>query len=162
MLPTGYICHSAPGRLRIRVPSLKGDHEFFAAVDQALQRSDAVKNVQTRPLTASILLTGDRIDAARIERLVVDNDLFRLEAMQPALPPIVKTLIAPIDRINHNIHRFTRGDVDVEVIVFLLLVGFGIYDLLRGDLRRPAWYTAFWYASEVFNKYISDHKSEKP
>jgi hypothetical protein len=52
--------------------------------------------------------------------------------------------------------------VDVEVIVFLLLVGFGIYDLLRGDLRRPAWYTAFWYASEVFNKYISDHKSEKP
>jgi hypothetical protein len=159
VLPIGYICHSSSGRLRIRVPDRKRDDQFFFSVEQVFHKSGQVASVQVRPLTASILLTGEQVAPDVIDRIGAKNKLFQLSAPEPK-ESISNKLIAPMDRLNRNVQQFTGGEVDMQDVLFLLLVGFGLYGLIKGDLRRPAWYTAFWYAAELFRKYISAPETE--
>jgi hypothetical protein len=48
--------------------------------------------------------------------------------------------------------RLTSGEVDIPSLVFLGLVVSGIYEIARGNLVMPAWYTAFYYALQVFSR----------
>jgi hypothetical protein len=48
--------------------------------------------------------------------------------------------------------QFTGGWLDLPGMAFLLLLGIGIYQIRRGNIGLPPWYTAFWYAFGVYTK----------
>ena len=70
------IVHRMPGRLRIRVPSKRGDAGYFRAVKEALSAVEGVERVEVAPLTGSVLLCSRAaaetlIEAARAKGLFV-------------------------------------------------------------------------------------------
>jgi hypothetical protein len=61
---------------------------------------------------------------------------------------------------NRNLKKVTGGDVDIPSLIFLSLIISGIWQIARGNLAIPAWYTAFYYALGVFTRAQVDEWDE--
>lgn len=72
MLPVAVIEHQAPGRVRLRVPSKRGDQAFFDAVAEGLAGHPLVDGLRTDPRLGSVIVThregAEAILAAAAER----------------------------------------------------------------------------------------------
>jgi len=56
MVPVAYIEHQLPGRVRLRVPSRRGDVPFFEKIVRELSKHPATRELTAAPLTGSITL----------------------------------------------------------------------------------------------------------
>ena len=56
MVPVAHIEHRLPGRVRLRVPSKRGDVSFFERVVKELSRHPAIWELAASPLTGTITL----------------------------------------------------------------------------------------------------------
>jgi hypothetical protein len=56
MTPVALVEHKLPGRLRLRIPSRRGDVLFFARVIGALSKHPDVKELAANPLTGGLLI----------------------------------------------------------------------------------------------------------
>src|SRR6266478_8125709 len=56
MIPVAYIEHQLPGRVRLRVPSRRGEVPFFEKVVRELSKHPAMRELTATPLTGSITL----------------------------------------------------------------------------------------------------------
>jgi hypothetical protein len=90
MVPVAYIEHQLPGRVRLRVPSRRGDVPFFEKVVQDLSKHPAIRELSATPLTGSITL--QHFEALQpIMAAAADQKLFttrRLEPQGNVCPPI--------------------------------------------------------------------------
>jgi hypothetical protein len=59
-------------------------------------------------------------------------------------------------RANHQVKALSGGELDLSGIIFIALLGFGLWELAIGNFKRPPWYTAFWSAFRLFSKTIID------
>ena len=51
--------HATPGRLRIKVPQVKGSQDTAQRVERILKKSGGVSNVAANPLTGNVLVLFD-------------------------------------------------------------------------------------------------------
>ena len=56
--------HHVPGRLRIRVPSVKGNIAEANSLEKRIRAQHGIKSVQTNPLTGSVLIHYDPATAS--------------------------------------------------------------------------------------------------
>jgi hypothetical protein len=56
MIPVAHIEHQLPGRVRLRVPSRRGEVPFFESVVQELSKHPAIRELTATSLTGSITL----------------------------------------------------------------------------------------------------------
>ena len=56
MVPEARIVHRIAGRMRVRVPSRRGDPAYFATVEETLRSLNGVERVEADPLTGGILI----------------------------------------------------------------------------------------------------------
>src|SRR5262249_7602014 len=56
MIPVAYIEHQLPGRVRLRIPSRRGEVPFFEKVVRELSKHPAIRDLTATPLTGSITL----------------------------------------------------------------------------------------------------------
>jgi copper chaperone CopZ len=152
-----------PGRLRIRVPSKRGDADYFRAVKEALSAVEGVESVEVAPLTGSVLLCSQAaaqklIEAARAQGLFVVKEEPEVEGTV-----LHDSIAAGFASMNDRVKTLSGAGFDLPGLAFLALMGAGIYQIARGNFAAPAWYTAFWYALGIFSKSAgkSDHKTEK-
>lgn len=61
MLPKARLCHQTTGRFRVRIPERRKDDTYFAQVKEAFEQLAPVIEVETTPMTGSVLVihTGD-------------------------------------------------------------------------------------------------------
>jgi hypothetical protein len=156
MLPQATISHRTAERLRIKIPSRKGDGAFFSTVKQSLDRDLKYGLVQINALTGSVLITESGVDLETLAERASRGGLFALEHRPAPVQPLGRTVFTPLLELNRKISGFTEGAVDFPGLVFLALCAFGIYEILRGNVRPPPWYTAFWYAFGIFTKSMVD------
>ena len=157
-LPVAHIRHRTGERIRIKIPSRKGEAAYFAAVREALLKSGSIDSVEVNPDTGSVLLKGPGIDVSAIEATGEKNGLFTLETRTPEIEPLSKRIAAPFHDLSRSVDRFSAGELDLPGVAFLTLIGAGIYQLSRGNLTAPPWYVAFWYALGIFTRSIIDKK----
>jgi len=156
MLPQAIVSHQTTERLRIKIPSRKGDAAFFASVKQSFDRDLKYSLVHVNALTGSVLIVDPDIDLEEVSNCASRERLFTLENRLVPVQPIGRTVFAPVLDLNRKISGFTDGAVDFPGLIFLALCGFGIYEILRGNFKPPPWYTAFWYAFGIFTKSMVD------
>ncbi len=128
-LPAAEVAHAMPGRTRLRLPDRRGDAAFFAAVASGLSSLPGVFDVETRPLTGSVLVAhfnpldelGDTARAA---------GLFNLRSASIAPSPDSKVEFNP------------------KLIVALALAGLALWQISREKVVPPA-LTLLWYASNL-------------
>ena len=155
-LPEAKIVHLIPGRLRIRVPARSGNRAYFAAAVEKLSSPDRPFSVDINENTGSFLFTGKEIDPVVIGSQAAEMGLFVLTPPARNAVPISRRLVEPLGQLNRSLQRFTRGEVDLAGAAFIGLITVGVVQIVRGNLRLPPWYTAFWYAMGVFSKSIVD------
>lgn len=156
MLPDAHVTHAVPRRLRIKVPSRKKDSAFFEGLQEQLSRHLDLESVQVNPMTGSVLLTDARgIDLDAVRTWAEERELFRIHMPDPEAGALEGKTLAqkvaePFQRLDTRIKNFTGGQIDIPTVAFVYLVLAGLYQVNKGSLAAPSWYTAFWYAFSLF------------
>jgi hypothetical protein len=159
-LPVAVISHRLPTRLRFKLASRKGDGDFFTAVVKKLAGLENIERLEANPGTGSVLMVGKDLDPSDIAGFAEQNGLFTLNVLPAEAVPLSRRITEPIGRVSGSLNRLTGGEIDLAGLAFLALLGTGVYQIARGNLRAPPWYTAFWYALGVFTKSLADRKGD--
>jgi hypothetical protein len=161
MLPEAQVCHSSANRVRIRIPGKKGDSGYFKRLQGKLAALKKFETLEVNPATGSILFLGKGADVSSIGDAAESGGLFSFKKELEVRPvPLSRRIALPIQVASDFLTRNTGGLVDLPGLAFVLLLGIGAYQVLRGNLRSPPWYTAFWYAFGVFTKSLADISSK--
>jgi hypothetical protein len=108
-----------------------------------------VDEVRVNPSTGTIVVRYDCTMEALVEH-ARSNGLFSLAQATPPPRTLFQDVAATFQSYNRTLKGITGGEVDIPSLVFLSLLASGIWQVARGNLVMPAWYTAFYYALGVF------------
>jgi hypothetical protein len=159
-LPEAYAVHQSPGRMRLRIPERKRDAAFFLAVGERLAGLEGIEQLRVNPMTGGVLIAHS-LPPEAISRFAEENGLFSLEAnSQPAPRPTARggprrslTAIGRLfSRYDGRLRRLTGDQLDIPSLAVLGLGLAGLVQLVRGNVAGLSWYTAFWYALNIFLK----------
>ncbi|MFI5304684.1 MAG: HMA2 domain-containing protein [Nitrospiria bacterium] len=158
MLPEAFITHFISGRVRIKIPSKKGDDAYFLSIKERFSGLPGVQKIEINSLTGSILILHtfdpESLDVKELKAYTELNSLFRLEGggpgpNRPSLK-IRKRFGETFQGLNQKMKDLTNEEIDLPTLAFMLLLGIGIYQIGAGNFAAPAWYVAFWYAMNIF------------
>ena len=150
-LPEARITHSISGRLRIKIPSKKGDTSYFESLEQKFSGCDEVQKVEANALTAGVLLLHDA-DIKDISKFAEENRLFEIESLGLERTPLVKRIRSGFEDLNRRTKKLTGSELDLPSAGFVSLLSLSIYQIARGNFFAPAWYTSLWYALNIVFK----------
>ena len=153
--------HATHERLRLKIPGRRGDTSFFDMVTAGIVKETHVTEVRCNPRTGSVLCLGSAIDIGAVAQLGETAGLFSLSQKEADRRTMSHRVAGALNKADKDIGRFTAGELDLSSLVFVSLLGVGVYQLIRGNLTAPPWYTAFWYAFGVFTKTVADGFQEK-
>jgi hypothetical protein len=156
MIPEARITHRAGSRLRFRIPARRGDAEYFSKLEEYLLGYKPFRTLETNPLTGSVLLVYDKLDLGDLAEKAEANGLFAMRRLKPNSTPLSGRMVEPLANLSESVRRMSGGELDLPGLIFMGLLGTGIYQIFRGNFGAPPWYTAFWYAFGVFTKSLID------
>ncbi len=154
MIPDAYISSRTADRLRIKVPAKKRDRDYFETVVKHFTGQEGIDGVSVQPLTGSILISHHSDDVVILNQ-AEQGGLFQVvpdaTSQKPGLV-IHGAVTGSFLDLDGQVKGLTGGVTDIGGLAFLALVGVGVYQISRGNFAAPAWYTAFWYALNIFLK----------
>ncbi len=151
MLPDAYTVHQTPGRLRIKIPARKDDAAFYVSIKDKLLKLQGINEIKINAATGSVLILHNS-DIRKIAEYANSNNLFEVVGSQYSPHVTYHTVANTFKEFNTLMKGITGMTLDIPGMVFLGLLGTGIYQIGRGNFAAPAWYTAFWYAMNIFLK----------
>jgi hypothetical protein len=168
MAVDAYIHHHLPGRLRLKVPTAKGEEQDLREISSAIARTPGITHVDYNPITGSILIQYS---------LEQYKNLRSLESSLNAWAPITVTTSDHSDRghpsanhrrhpmrgrssaarrvdsffrqLDHEIRMATDNELDLK---FILPFGVGALGLIaiRNSSTTPLWLTLLIFAFHAF------------
>lgn len=135
-----YVVHALPGRVRIKIPSRRGDAAYFVQLQSELSRCKGVAAIQANLRAASVLIafapTGDLNTIASFAR---KKKLFNLEA-EAQLPQqsIGEIAAAQLNFVDRLLATGSRGHIDLQSSFFVLFLGLALRQIWRGEIMMPA------------------------
>jgi hypothetical protein len=160
MIPEAVVSHTTPGRVRVRVPSRKGDTAYFSALKEHFTHFEGVEQIEANALTSSVLLIHSA-DLNAVAAFAEEQALFKLKKLRPHTSSFSSNFASAFNDFDKRVKRLTGSELDVPGVAFVTLLGFGIYEIGRGNFAAPAWYTAFWYALNILLKSLPDTAREE-
>jgi hypothetical protein len=149
MIPPAFIAHRLPGRIRLRIPSRKGDSRYFLDLERGLRSCPGVKAVSVNPVTASVLVShAETANADGIARCAKQADLFALAGDERRTLPLIRRAEDVLRQADERLIGLSRGASDLRSTLLLLLLGAGLVQLVRGEVLGSA-STLLWYAFEL-------------
>jgi hypothetical protein len=174
MMPTAFLEHQLPGRVRLKISSKRGDVSFFQSIVQRLVDHPDIDELSANPQTGSILIlhSGD-VDA--IAHFAAQRGIFEMRRREPISAPArakkstdaaaleVRPLTAAAVGLSGlGLYQITQGQPLGSAVenfwnafgayrilknpaLAFGLVGFGLYQLMRGQLLGSA-SSLFFYA----------------
>jgi len=138
-----YLVHSSPGRMRIRIPSMRNNLEFFEHAADTLEKLSNVTRVRMNPRTASILVLHDGITTDTFKQQVMETGLFELQLEN------AENIALDINTVKELAGQAMGvGGTFSKSMFFYLLMGLAIRQVMKGQIMAPA-ISLFWYASEI-------------
>jgi hypothetical protein len=154
------VTHQSSTRLRIRIPSQRGNSAFFEKLKEDFSGFPGLQGVETNPRTGSVLFLGS-FEPEAIEQMAYSRELYRVKGCEDRPHGLPNRTVEPVTELNHGIRRMTGGRLDLSGFLFFTLLGTAGYQILRGNFGAPPWYTAFWYAFGVYTKQLIDAKQDE-
>ena len=176
MVPTAFLEHQLPGRIRLRIPAKRGDGAFFETARQGLAGTPAVREVVANPHTGSLLIryTGD---IRNLATEAAERGMFTVQRAKaasrtskaPATAAPVNTAVVGLSGL--GLYQVARGRalgsaseifwnaygayrVLDNPALAVLLCGLGLWQTLRGDWLGPA--SALLFYALVARKLTAD------
>ena len=154
------------GRLRVRAEELRGNDSTLRAITQELGGLAGVSNVETNPITGSILVNYD------FAMFKEKDILFHLSeksglSLEPAdtepqhlnpsevkgieIPHLAKAVEKPLRNLNAGLLRLTNGYMDFRYLLPVVLMAYGTSKLVRlGPVPAIPWYLLYWWSFRTF------------
>jgi hypothetical protein len=149
--PVAFVSHKTGSRIRLKVPSRKKDYAFFASLAEKVSAVAGISAVETSPLTAGILLMHSS-DPDRVVDMVMAAGGLRPGRYEGTRTNFHRRIAETFNGIDLTLRDVTANELDAGGAAFLTLLGAGIYQLYRGNIAAIPWYTAGWYALNLFLK----------
>lgn len=149
--PEAILSHKINNRARLKIPSKKGDSNYFKAIMQKLSEIKEIKSIEINPIAGSILIKHTT-DIEKIAEFARKSSMFSLIHNKTKPTDLHNVTSKAFKAMNKKVQGFTGGSFDIADAAFLSLLGLGIYQISKGNFAAPAWYTAFWYAFGIFLK----------
>ncbi|NTW67366.1 MAG: hypothetical protein HGB21_13835 [Nitrospirae bacterium] len=162
MIPAAVIAHASTGRLRIRVPSRKGDIAALKSLGDQLAACPGILSIEVNPGTGSILLLH-QTTVQEIAEHGRSKNLFSLAAPKDAKVPsaeLRRNLGETFKSIDRQIQSLTSGDMDLNGFAMAALVVAGSVQLLSGNAGAIPWFAAYWYAYHLYSRTREGEKKE--
>jgi hypothetical protein len=146
-LPTAFVSHRVPGRVRVRIPTMQNQEDYFARVRDRLATIPGMVRLTTNTRTASVLIefSGDQLEG--LSDLGQKLELFELGS-RPHPHSLSEFLYKITGEPDHFVKRVTDGRLDFAGITAIALTGFGISQVIRGH-ALPAGWTLLWNAANL-------------
>jgi hypothetical protein len=144
-----YISHLCPGRVRIKIPSQKKNGPFFSSIKGLINSVPGMERVEINPDTGSVLIAHN-LDPESVSHFLKKHRLLKDPIGGPA-----KDVHQEITRFYQSADSRVKGflgGVNLGTLAFLVLIGAGTYQILRGNFTAIPWYSAFWYGLSIFLK----------
>lgn len=140
MIPRALLDYLAAGRLRLRVPSRRGDTAYFQRVTDGLKGAAGVVRVDCNPRTASVLLLLEpTVGAVQVRQIGTQRGLFALDRAAPRADVVLNAAGEQLARFCQRLAVVTGGrPAPADLLVGLLLLGLGVRQLLHGEIMAPA------------------------
>jgi hypothetical protein len=144
-----------PGRIRVKVPAKKGDSAYLQRIAEEYGSRPGIGRVLAYPETGSVLFLHE-LEKNKIMEHLSSGSLFRLELGTNSQGDLHQDVKGCFRNISSKVENATGGAMNISQAAFLALLGAGVVQLGRGNMTAIPWYTAFWYALNIFLK------SDKP
>jgi hypothetical protein len=163
--------HAIPGRIRLKIPSIKGEPGLALEVHKQLAALPVIRRVEVNPVTGSVLVLYDPADSAAIAQLgrmmIPGLDLNAMpdppdhaprNGHGAGAPALAVTELAR--RLNERVEAISGGALDLKVLVPMSLVVGGLVRLIASrKVPSPAWYDFLWFA---FGTYFTLNRGSGP
>jgi Heavy metal associated domain 2 len=154
------LAHAMPGRIRLKLQSVRGDPDRATAIEETLAAVEGVEGVAANSLTGSVVIEYAyelRSEADLLGQIVSLLDV-EIEAPKPGGALGIDSLELAnrvrdvVSEANVRVAKATGG-IDLRIIVPGALLCLGIGSFLGARRRRmPAWHDLVWYAFNTFEK----------
>lgn len=148
--------HRTPRRMRLRFGELKGNEPLLARLADRLAQCPAVESVTTNSASGSMLVHHQVSGGGELFRFIREKRLFLIADSGGA--SLADATVSAYREVDKRVMRLTGGGMNVADAVSLTLAATGVYHIVRGKFAAPAWYTAFWYALNIF---LKSHKMKE-
>lgn len=159
MTSEAFVVHRTAERVRLKVPALKGDAASLSRLRDSLAAEPGIFRVETSPVTASVLLHC-RVSSEHVLDCLRRGHLLSLREPAPVRRPLAVRTVAGFREIDTWVERVTMGELDLPSLALVGLIATGIYQVARGNLAIPAWYTALWYAASIALKAVPQDEKQ--
>jgi len=162
MIPDAIISHASKGRLRVKIPSQRGNLGALKAYGDQFATCPGVLSIEVNPVTGSMLLihqttVGEIVEFAR------SKNLFSLKEQKTPKEPsaVVRRNIGDTFKsIDRQIQSLTDGDLDLSGFALVALMVAGTAQILVGNPGPIPWFTAYWYAFNLYSKTPEGEKTQ--
>jgi heavy-metal-associated domain-containing protein len=168
MAVDAYVHHHIPGRLRLRIPSAKGEKEALREISGALARAPGISQIDYNPITGSILIRYSpehyhnlRSLESGLSGMAVPITLNHSHSIydeprrrhKDGRSAAARKVDAFFKQVDHEIRSATDNEVDLK---FILPFGVALLGLmaLRYSSTTPLWLTLLIFA---FNSFLGLH-----
>jgi hypothetical protein len=175
MRHTAHVAHHSPGRLRIRVPSAKGNPAALEAIRASLASVTGVKDVQVNETIGSLTVNYDprhgdfekrlagessQQDVVSVECIPKLEELSEIDGMivheaefLSQHSDFAKTIFGFLNALDRGVRFATNNAIDFKVIAPLALA-VGAFMELGIEASTPVWLTLGLFS---FNHFIDLH-----
>lgn len=156
-LPKAFIKHQMPGRVRLKIPSKRGDEQYFEELAETFAECEAIGQLQLNPPTASLLIQHGIAPFDEIAKFAANAGLFTIamgqeaELMATETSSIASLTSSAAAYLDHKMADLSAGKVDVRSLLFLSFVGMAVVEAKKGHIMAPA-STFLWRALQLLNK----------
>lgn len=135
---SAYLVHAVTDRARIRIPARRGDAAFFAGLKTRLAECPFLASIEINARAASLLVTfTDNCGLDALAKHAREQDLFELRKEAPPVKPLGTLLTEQMQQADRLIGAGTQ-QLDAQSRFFLLFLGLGLQQVLRGQVLQPA------------------------
>jgi len=162
MIPAAIIAHDSSGRLRIRVPSRKGDLAALKSLGDQLAACPGIISIEVNAGTGSILLLH-QTTVQEIAKYARERNLFSFGNQSISKVPsaeLRRNLGETFKSVDRQIQSLTSGDMDLSGFAVAALVVAGSVQILSGNAGAIPWFAAYWYAYHIYSRTKEGDKKE--
>lgn len=142
--------HKMKGRIRFRIPSLKGNEEGFEEVTKQFKRIDSITNIESNAVIGSLLVEySDDIEPTLIVGILIKLLGFEEHIKNKPASFITRELKGTTGSISLAIDEKTNGLFDLKSLLFVIFTLAGISKIIRNPKITPAGFTYLWWGYSV-------------
>lgn len=153
-----YVVHALPGRVRLRIPEKKNNHEYFSSLFNLMSKCQGLEKLVINPTMGSILIKYDHANTGDLDKFLEKNNYFCIQEQLKTPSTPAQRLEKSMEKILGNQHNSGALPINVTQMLTLGLVGYSCYQLFRGSWKGPAWHAALWYA---YNLHLHGEQAAK-